>query len=131
MTVSEELRHPNTEQVKTSTRKVQKMSELYMNIQTDLVSKGSTGRSCAVCGGTAKPNNSVFLPTAEVMICKACAHDLAESLTPKAKTIPVSTVNKPVRKSTVTKPYAYDEKRMAEDIKAEVYIQLLKLGLSQ
>ncbi len=127
MTVSEELRHPNTEQVKTSTRKVQKMSELYMNMQSDLVSKGSAGRGCAVCGGTATPDNSIFLPTAEVMICKACAHDLTESLTPKPQTIAVHQPSTVTRKSTMP----IDEKQMAEDIKAEVYIQLLKLGLSQ
>jgi hypothetical protein len=127
MIVSEELRHRNTEQVKTSIRKVQKMSELYMNIHREPVCKASSARECAVCHGTANPKIAVFLPNAEVMICKACAHDLAESLSPKAEVIPVT---KPARKATVEwrgRAVPFDQ----EQFKKTYIREALKLLLEQ
>jgi hypothetical protein len=100
------------------------VSEMF-DLEANVASKASSARECVLCHGTAKPTSALWLEKAGVVICTTCAHDLAESLTPKAEVIPVS---KPVRKSS----YApYDQDRMAERIKADVYVRLLEIGLSQ
>jgi hypothetical protein len=105
------------------------MSDLY-DLQANVADKASSARECSVCHGTAKPTSAVWLEKAGVIICQDCAHDLAESVTPKPQTIPTT----PVRKSTVTPTEAYvpfEQHRTAELIKAEMYELLLAEGLRQ
>ncbi len=66
------------------------MSDLYINL-TPKPSIDVPGRSCAVCGKPVSAGGQVFLPTAELPICKGCAHDLYVSLAPNAEAITVNT----------------------------------------
>ncbi len=54
------------------------MSELYINL-TPTPDIETPGRLCAICQRPIS-TKGVFMPTAEVMICKGCAHDLYVSL---------------------------------------------------
>jgi ribosome-binding protein aMBF1 (putative translation factor) len=105
------------------------MPELY-DLQHGLAYKATSARSCAVCGGTANPNTSVFLPHAEVTICRSCGHDIVNSLAPKAESIqvPLATKASSVRKAVY---HPFDEKRMAHDIKMDVLTSLLAMSMDK
>lgn len=97
-------------------------SELY-NLSNNQPEKASKARSCAMCGGTASPNTSVFMPKAEVTVCSKCANDLYKSLAPKSAVIPVSQPT--VRKTTVPHYKPYDHQRFTDRIRHEVNNLLL------
>jgi hypothetical protein len=105
------------------------MSEMY-DIYHGQVQKASTARECAVCNGTADPITSVFLPTAEVTICRQCANDIVQRLGPKPQTIPISSP-KPARKALGGSGVPFDVKRMAHNIKMDVLTSLLAMSLSK
>lgn len=95
------------------------------------LTKGHQQRSCVVCREPVVDHQVESINIGgglEVLVHRVCLVEITEALAPKAVTIPVP-VSKPsvTRKSTMP----IDEKRMADNIKAEVYAQLLKLGLSQ
>jgi hypothetical protein len=116
------------------------MSDMYFHDDTlkDLdarenvsVSKAHQQRSCVVCGLPVVDHQAESISIGGglvVLVHSACMNDLTEAMAPKAVRIPVTTSQPSVRKSTVPSQ-PFDVERMAEDAKAEVYMQLLKLGL--
>jgi hypothetical protein len=96
------------------------------------ISKASQQRSCVACGlpvDDAKAESISIGGGLVVLVHAACKHELVSAMAPQEVRIPVPAPS--VRKSTVTQPYAYDQERMARDIKAEVYQRLLEIGLRQ
>ena len=116
------------------------MSKLYFDYENlkDLdqredvtLSKAHKARACAVCQKPVDDGQAVPLNIGqglEVLLHRECMGEIMEALTPKPETIPVST-SKPSVTRKATMPI--DQERMAENIKRDVYLQLLKHGLSQ
>ena len=97
--------------------------------ETVQVSKAHQQRSCVVCCEPVVDHQAESINIGgglQVLLHRACMAELTEAMEPKSIVIPVKQPSV-TRKSTMP----FDVDRLAEDAKAEVYLELLKLGLGQ
>jgi hypothetical protein len=95
------------------------------------ISKGHQARNCAVCQLPVVDEKAAKLPLGGglvLLVHQGCLSELVEAMQPVAVTIPVPVPS--VRKSTI-QGQPFDQKRMAADIKREMYELLLNEAIRQ